>query len=234
MGTSRGALFPLAATASALLGIAAALLSVRRDHSAEGQPRLGSDARSPGSRSHRSSAIPTDPPPVRLSLSAQQGSIPGLSLDSTAPDYDAKKLIRLLGSVKAVFDAEPRNPTWARAVEERVTRPYEEAMRGALPQIRQLTMDCRSTMCAINWTLSPDDEVTRTKARFVALQLFPGTAALTPEGGLMVRWDNLSWKGDIRDSEAFIAQVLHEIARSAPRMRNRDLSWISRRLERDP
>jgi hypothetical protein len=238
MRRTRTGLFVLAAAASLLVGAGAAILFTGRDRLAGAHSPAGSDRHPPRVRSGRAPATrPPDLPPVRLALSPAQGSIPGLSLDATAPDYDARKLIKLTSDVKAVYESEPRNPAWADAVEGRIGPALEQAMRGIVPTVGELKMECRSTMCKIQWHLSGDSgdaEGTDAKTRFVALQLFPGMYGYM-ENGHIIRWDDLSWQGDIRDTEGFIGQAQMQLGRSAARLRNRDLSWlVSKNAARKP
>jgi hypothetical protein len=214
-----GRLLLVATLASVVAGVGAAILwtrSIRPQGDASSEGRAGNESNT-RSRSPRPSPKAYQPS-VRLSLSPAQASIPGLSLDPNAPEYDARKLIKLLGNVKSVFDSEPRNPSWAEQVESRITPQYERSIRSIVPAVQSLKMECRTTMCAVHLTLSEDDPETRQQASFVAVQLFPGIAAPTKDGGLLIRYDDLTWKGDVRDTEAFIARAQAQLARSTELM----------------
>jgi hypothetical protein len=230
MARIRKRLFLLAAVASVLVGAGAALLSVRKDAPVDGPAALEGTQR--GGREERSSARvfarPADLPAVRLSLSPAQQAIPGLSLDPTSPDYDARKLIKLTGDLKAVYEAEPRNRPWAEAVESRVGQPLEQAMRELHPGISGLKMQCRSTMCEIRWDLSTDGDGNESKAQYLALQLFPGYYSPTPDfRGHVIRWDDRTWTGDLRDTDAFIERAKAKIDSATARLRSRDLSSMA-------
>jgi hypothetical protein len=229
MGIVRRNVFVLAACVSVLVGVGGALLWSQRAPRTDARPAAlaaqtpprGEPARPPKLASQAGT------PTARLTLAPTQASIPGVSLDPTAPDYDARKLIKLTGDLKGVYEAEPRNPAWADAVESRIGPALEAAMRAVLPHVSDLNMKCRSTMCEIHWNIADDTDGTSAKARHVALQLFPGFYGLTEDGGHIIRWDDLTWTGDLRDTDAFITQAKMQLDRSTARLKAQDLSWLA-------
>jgi hypothetical protein len=69
--------------------------------------------------------------------------------DPTRPDYDALKLSDIGYSMKDIYEAEPRNERWARAMESRL----EKRLLGDLPAFSErgklAGVECRSSSCEV-------------------------------------------------------------------------------------
>jgi hypothetical protein len=219
--------FTVAAGAAVLLGVVAAYLSIERVPGGQNQAQVASlDPRADPGSTPRTSTTPAGLPPVKLAPSSVQGPVPGLSVDPKAPDYDARKLIKLTGDPMSVYEAEPRNPRWAPAVEAQMGPLLKDTMRDLLPEVQDVKMECRSTICAVNWSLDEASKGADYRARFAIVQLFPGLHALSRDGGYLIRWDDKIWTGDIRDTDAFIEQARKRAAQRAEALRSVNLSQM--------
>jgi hypothetical protein len=82
-------------------------------------------------------------------------SHPGGQLETRpgAPGYDPRKLASLMGMAE-VFRQEPRAPTWAGAVESRLTGGLAADLERLAPGTdlaQQLSIECHTTTCRIAW-----------------------------------------------------------------------------------
>ena len=130
--------------------------------------------------------------------------------DPAAPDYDPRKIVRLVG-VDVLFRAEPRNDAWASAVERGVAPRLESAVKAIIPEVASVTLECRTTTCAVAWALPPDrpPEV-EDRLREVVRQLFPGSGQVTGAQRFVV-WENRRWEGDLRQAGEFVRAALEHI-----------------------
>src|SRR4051812_42006821 len=108
-------------------------------------------------------------------LASTPGAATPVETDPRAPAYDPNRLARV-ANIDTIFRAEPRNDTWAAAVERALTTPLEAAVRSLVPEVQSVTLECRTTACAVGWKL-PQAATPATVARLreVVRQVFPGS-----------------------------------------------------------
>ena len=106
---------------------------------------------------------PPSPPPVFVPV---DDSRPALQVVPGAPGYDPTKFGGLI-SIGKVFEAEPRNESWARPVEEHMQRRLERDLGSIAPQVTT-KVECRTTTCRWTWTgPAESDEAVRWAQRML-------------------------------------------------------------------
>jgi hypothetical protein len=161
-------------------------------------------------------APPTPSEMVRQRLDEAVRALPSPvpTTDPLAPDYRPEKLLAAAG-MDIIFEAEPRHEPWASTVEHTLGPPLEKHARKLFHYLSSLTLECRTTMCAIRWSF--DRSLTeRLQDNFHELlrQLFPGAGRLG-NGVRYVHWAAPEWTGDVRDTGHFLAVATDHLNRAA-------------------
>jgi hypothetical protein len=111
------------------------------------------------------------PPKLLVPATGAPSAMP--EANPQAPGYDPVKLLYFMVPTR-IFSAEPRDPVWAEAVEKRLRPRLEKDLSTISPDISDVTMECRTSICRIAWKAPPDLEtVTGDVVRF----LYGGAAA---------------------------------------------------------
>jgi hypothetical protein len=107
----------------------------------------------------------------------------GLQTDPRAPDYDAARLVKVTGkSVASIFAAEPRDPVWAPAMEQRqreIARKDIEAV-GLTGKIRNV--ECKTQVCKVILEAPDQTALTQTRRLFEIANLATMSTAGRSEG----------------------------------------------------
>jgi hypothetical protein len=86
-------------------------------------------------------------PPPPLPAPAPAAATPDAA--SLPPDYDPTVLADKGMEPLQIYLAEPRNPTWARVVEEAIGGQLRRDLKLMVPEARDLSMGCRTLSCLI-------------------------------------------------------------------------------------
>jgi hypothetical protein len=162
------------------------------------------------------------PPPEaarrRLAQAATALPMP-VPTDPLAPGYSPDKLVKVAG-LDVIYEAEPRRDVWATAVENALGGPLQDQARALVPQLNEVKLDCRTTMCAVRWTFrQPLSQSGKARFREVMRQLFPGSGRFTTDARL-VYWAAPEWNGDVRQTDAFIAAAMAHLAKASQFLRS--------------
>jgi hypothetical protein len=95
------------------------------------------------------------PPPAFSTLPTESGKF---RIDPTSPDYDPVRASLPAGGLHKLFALEPRDPTWAPAVESALAPLMTGDLKRATPGVTGLSVECRATMCLVSWHGPPDQE----------------------------------------------------------------------------
>ncbi len=106
-------------------------------------------------------ALPGAPPPSRHPGPARSAPVLASHAYSVpvsvgAPGYDPIKLGLALGP-RALFNQEPRDPSWAPAMERLMTPLVQKDLHG-IPGIRDVSVDCRTTGCRVSYTAGGNEQ----------------------------------------------------------------------------
>jgi RNA polymerase sigma factor (sigma-70 family) len=102
--------------------------------------------------------------PVRLAA-----RFPAIVTDTGAPDYDPLELMAF-AQPDRIFEAEPRECSWAAAMEVRLERNILAELRVRVPEATIESLVCRRSSCALMVVLPQHVAPTRVGAAMIALQ----------------------------------------------------------------
>ena len=77
----------------------------------------------------------------------------GIDTNPSSPGYDPIRLALAITPQK-LFNGEPRHPTWAPAMESRLTSAVSRDLQ-RIPGIGDISVECRTTGCKVSWS-APD------------------------------------------------------------------------------
>jgi hypothetical protein len=86
-------------------------------------------------------------PPKLKVAPGRQGDV---VLDARAPGYDPTRLSNIF-SAGQIFEAEPRDETWARRVEASIGQEIVSDLQSLLPELSGLNFECRTRTCRLRW-----------------------------------------------------------------------------------
>jgi hypothetical protein len=167
-------------------------------------------------------AEPPAPETPQQRLQREASALPrSVPTDPNAPGYDPEKLVRVAG-LDLIFEAEPRRESWAHAVERALTPALDAHSRALVPELGGVTLQCRSTMCAVRWTFArPPSAETEARWREIVRQLFPGSGRFV-DNARLVHWSAPEWKGDIREADIFVTAARAHLESAAEFLKSSD------------
>jgi hypothetical protein len=156
---------------------------------------LASELAHQGNRSVRGGASGKDAPPRRHDVAANRAaarrngsptflassSSPAVQTVPGQPGYDPTRFLSVMPAGD-IYAQEPRNEPWAAKVESWLADRARRDLARAVPELEELEVECRTTMCRYTWT-APGFRSRAIRDMIGALLIGSGAGEPTATGG---------------------------------------------------